>query len=380
MQKLLFYFTVTLFPFLTLSYDIDYRLFNIYPEIVDFRKFLQIVFYMITVFYIFMVKVTFSRRELLLIFLILGYLLKDLLFTGLGIYDLSKSQILLETQFVFNTLLIVILFKNKDIRSMFNVYFLLGIFLIWYSNYIDFEVVNHNLIFFMLFLRIIIEFDSLKFRWLILIIVVLAANAFDARNIIFLTMVFIIFVVILKNNKFINTTFIFILQLFTLMLVIFNNKFTDLFNELLNRRVYIWKYYFSLMVNDPVSLLFGNGITSRDTMLNLGMIFETFRPYNQHNMYITYFYENGILALLLFILMNYFVLKGRGRYYTSYFLMCVYLVEETLHFGDFNTISSIFVISFVSLLNKNFYEESSMELKGYSEKEKNLILRTKAIL
>lgn len=380
MRKLLFYFTVTLFPFLTISYDIDYRLFNVYPEIIEIRRVLQIVFYINTVFYLFIDRITFSKKELFLIFLILGYLLKDLLFTGIGIYDLTNSRILLETQFVINTFFIIMLFKNKDIRPLFNVYILVGIFLLWYSSHLDFPVVNYNLIFFMFFVRIIIDFDNLKFRWLILTIVILAANVFEARNIIFLTMVFVIFVIILKNNRLINATLIFTLQLFTLMLVIFNNKFTDLFNSFLTGRVFIWKYYFSLLVNDPVYLIFGKGITDRDIMLNLGAIFETFRPYNQHNMYITYFYENGILALLLFMVMIYLVLKGRGRYYSLYFLMCIYLVEETIHFGDLNTISSIFLISFIAILEKNIYEKGSLELKINSEKEENLILRTKAIL
>ncbi len=369
---------------ISITYVLDFRIPLLYPEVIKVRSILQFILYGYLIISFFTYKIKFSKLEIIIVGLLTIFLMKDMFLTSVGLYTLQQSSLKLEFQFIINTIGTMVLLKQGLQKQIYTIYFYSGIILLIISvlsyQFLNYEIVNYNTIFFMIFVYLIVAIKNKLFLVGMLIPFTFISNYFGARNIIALVLVYILFQLILRSRKSLNALLLIFLQSLTMYAVIFNNQYVDKLDEILTRRVYIWKYYFSLMTENPINIIVGRGITQREDMLYLGDLWGTLRAYHQHNTYVTYFYENGILGLILIGIIVYVVIKGKNEFYTIFFLISVYLIEETIHIGDLNVMSALFLISFLNAININNPLKNNRRNEITNAKGKNPFFRTKKIL
>lgn len=353
---------------LSILFVIDYRLLLFYPEILQIRGLILLLFYVYSLYLFLFKKIKLSKKTIVTLFTFFILTQKDTILFLFG--NLSYGSFKMSIQFFINLFCLSLIVNSRmfNLSNLFKIYFYFGIIALLFNYITNFDIINPNTVMFCYIPFIVTNFNRLKGKYFLLVVIIIIAHMFEARNVIIMLFIFIIFNTIKIKSK---ITYICIF-LFSIFLAVSTLYITDynLYNfidDILTRRLFIWNFYFNDLNSTPVSYLWGKGIVERELMFDLGSIFNTFRPYNIHNTYFTYFYENGLISLIIIIIFIITLNRKKDKFYSLLFIICIYINIETIHLGDLNIVSIIFSLCLFQLL-KEEKEESSCE-------EKNIIFR-----
>lgn len=149
-----------------------------------------------------------------------------------------------------------------------------------------------------------------------------------------------IFIMYSKNINIKNIVKLFKLYVILFFLIIlfrFQNIFSYLIVDILKKdltfsnRTYIWDYIIKFITKKP---LLGYGIQNSNIRFNIS---RSYKSFHAHNIFLETIYRGGIILLIVFLIMIYFVIKKLKEYNNEFskFFMWVIFVYGVILFTEF---------------------------------------------